>query len=147
MACWFQCWKNSTGFVFDRSKTLVLLMWKWMGLLLRKNHLLRCWDWLSFLNLNGALTLSPLLKPPPRKLQPWFVLWSFFLLRLLYISINLPYAHAWNTLAMFGLVLLCYLELLDKLQKLNIKDCWSFTCCISWTLGSSSYCSQLKSFL
>ena len=23
--------------------TLVLLMWKWMGLFLRKNHLLRCW--------------------------------------------------------------------------------------------------------
>ena len=23
--------------------TLVLLMWKWMGLFLRKNHILRCW--------------------------------------------------------------------------------------------------------
>ena len=25
--------------------TLVLLMWKWMGLFLKKNHLLRCWGW------------------------------------------------------------------------------------------------------
>ena len=29
---------------------MVLLMWKWMSLLLRKNHLLRCWGWPSLLN-------------------------------------------------------------------------------------------------
>ena len=47
------------------------------------------------------------------------VLWSFFLLRLLSISINLPYGYAWNTVVMFGLVLLVatWNELLDKLQK------------------------------
>ena len=81
-------------------------MWKWMGLFLRKNHLLRCWGWPSLLNWIGALTLSLLLKLLPRKLEPWFVLWSFFLLRLLCISINLPYAHVWNTVVMSGLVLL-----------------------------------------
>ena len=67
-------------------KRMVLLMWKWMGLFLRKNHLLRCWGWPSLLNWIGALTLSLLLKLPPRKLESWFVLWSFFLLRLLCIS-------------------------------------------------------------
>ena len=61
--------------------------------------------------------LSLFLKLPPRKLEPWFVLWSFFLLRLLCISINLPHGHAWNTVVMSGLVLSCYLELLDKLLK------------------------------
>ena len=40
----------------------------------------------------------------PRKLEPWFLLWSFFLLRLLYSFINLPYSLAWNTVAMSGLV-------------------------------------------
>ena len=25
----------------------------------------------------------------------------------------------------------CYLELLDKLQKPNMQDCWCFTCCFS----------------
>ena len=36
-----------------------------------------------------------------------FVLWSFFLLRLLLcIPINLPYSHAWNNFVMSGLVLL-----------------------------------------
>ena len=30
--------------------TMVLLMWRWMGLFLRKSHLLRCWDCLSLPN-------------------------------------------------------------------------------------------------
>ena len=77
-----------------------------MGLFLTKNHLLRFWSWLSPLNWIEALTLSLLQKLPPRKLQSWFVLRSFFLLRLLCISINLPFVHAWNTVVMSGLVLL-----------------------------------------
>ena len=81
-------------------------MWKWVGLFIRKNHLLICWGWLSLLNWIGALTLSQFLKLPPRKLEPWFVLWGFFLLKLLCISRNLPYCHAWNTVVMSELVLL-----------------------------------------
>ena len=50
--------------------TLVLLIWKWIGLFFRKTHLLRCWGWPSLLNWIGALTLSLLLKLPPRKLEP-----------------------------------------------------------------------------
>ena len=42
--------------------TMVVLMWKWMGLFLRKNHLLRCWSWPSLLNCIWALTFSLLLK-------------------------------------------------------------------------------------
>ena len=34
-----------------------------------------------------------------------------------YISINLPYSLAWNTIAMSGLVLLAATWMLDKLQK------------------------------
>ena len=40
----------------------------------------------------------------------------------------------------------CFLEMLDKLQNVYIYDCWSSTCCVSWTLGSSPIWSQLKSF-
>ena len=92
-------WFRLTGLL-----TLVLLMWKWMGLFFRKNHSLRCWGWLSLLNWIGALTLSLLLKLPPRKLESWFVLWSFFLLMLLRISISLPYTHVWNAAVTPGLV-------------------------------------------
>ena len=105
------------SFRFTSSITLVLLMWKRMGLFLRKNHLLRCLGWLYYLNWIGALILSLLLKLPPRKLESWFVLWSFFLLQLLCISINLIQpclkycCHVWAGAPS------CYLELLDKLQK------------------------------
>ena len=96
--------RKCLDFCLTSITTLVLLMWKWMGLFLRKYHLLRCWGWLSLVNRTGAFKWSPLLKLPPRKLQPWFVLWSLILLRLLYISINLPYAHVKNTVVMSGLV-------------------------------------------
>ena len=79
-------------------------MYRWMGLFLRKNHLLRYWGWLSLLHWIEAFKLSLLLTLPPKRLEPWFVLWSFFLLTLLCISINLPYSHV-------------RLVLLDKLQK------------------------------
>ena len=90
-------WFLLTGLI-----TMVLLMWKWMGQFLRKTHLLRCWGWISFLNWIGALTLSLLLKLPLRKLEPWFVLWSFFLMGLLCISINQLNDHASNTVIMSG---------------------------------------------
>ena len=45
------------------------------------------------------LKLALLLKLPPRKLGPRFGLWSFFLLRLLCISVNLPYSYAWILLS------------------------------------------------
>ena len=86
--------------------TLVLLMWKWMGLSLRKNEVLRCLGWIFLLNWIEAFTLSLLLKVPWRKLEPWFVLQSFFLPRLLCISVNLPYGHEWNTVVMPELLLL-----------------------------------------
>ena len=49
--------------------TVVLLMWKWTGLFLRKNHRLRCRGWPSIPNWIGALTLSLSLKLPSRKLE------------------------------------------------------------------------------
>ena len=86
--------------------TLVLLMW------------VRCWGCLFLLNWTVTIALSTLvIKLPPRKFEPWFVLLSFFLLRLLFISINLPYSLAWNTVAMSGLMLLTAAEMLNKLQK------------------------------
>ena len=73
-------------------------------LFLRKNNFLRCLGWIFFLNCIGDLTSSLLLELLPSKLEPWFVLWSFFLLRLLCIFLKLPYAHVYNLVAMSGLV-------------------------------------------
>ena len=51
-----------------------------------------------------------------------------------------------------GILLLCLgwcpyllLGIVRQATKTNMQDCWSFTCCFSQTLGSSSKCGQLKS--
>ena len=57
-------WIRLTGLIIT-----VLLMRKWMGLFLRKNHLLRCFGWPSLLNWISGLKLYLLLKLPPIKLK------------------------------------------------------------------------------
>ena len=47
---------NLTGLI------TLLLIWKWMGLFWRKNHMLRCWSRLHLLNWIGALALTLFLK-------------------------------------------------------------------------------------
>ena len=88
-----------------------------MGLFLRKNHL-RCWGGLSLLNEIGALTLSLLLKLPPRKHEPLCRSMKFLspeVVLCLYkstICSCMEYCcHVWAGAPY------CYLDLLDKLQK------------------------------
>lgn len=55
-------------------------------------------DWCSY--------ITSLLKQSQREIKPWLILWIFFPLRFLFISITVPSAHAWNTIVMSGLMLL-----------------------------------------
>ena len=89
-------------------------MWKWMGLFLRKNHLLRCSGSLAHLNWIGTLTLSLLLKLPPINLEAWFVL-SPEVAQYLYKSIIQPCME--YCCRVWAGAPKCFLELLDKLQK------------------------------
>ena len=116
---------------------IMLLMWKWVVLLLRKNHLLKCWGWLSHPNYIRSFTLSLLLKVSARSLEPWLVLWSSFPLRMFWIFINLPYDQACNTLVMSELVLLVATWNCWWATKKCMQGCCSLRCCLSWTLGSS----------
>ena len=61
---------TGSGFLvlFDCSNKIGAIDVKLIGLLLRKNHLLRCWGWLPLLNWMRTLALSLLLKLPPRRL-------------------------------------------------------------------------------
>ena len=109
--------------------TLVLLIWKWMSLFLKKNYLWTCWGWLSPRDWIEALKKSVLLKLPARKLEARFVLRGFFL--LLIISINLPYDLAPNAIFISGLLLLsatwkCYMN-----YKMDMWHRWPPTCCLS----------------
>ena len=76
--------------------TLVILMCMHGSVLEEKSsfNMLGCF---SILNWIGAQKLSLLLR---------FVLWSFFLLKFLCISRNIPYDHAWNNVVMSGMLLL-----------------------------------------
>ena len=92
--------------------TRMLLMWKWMGLFLRKNYLLRCW--LLLLNWIGAL----IAKIASRKIGSLIRSINFLspeVALYLYKSTIRPCmeycCHVWAGAPS------CYLELLDKLQK------------------------------
>ena len=88
-----------------------------MDLFLRKNHLLRCWGWISFPNWIGAHTLSLLLKLP-KKIRALIRSMKFLspeVVMYLYKSTIWPrmeYCLVWAGAPS------CYLWLLDKLQKL-----------------------------
>ena len=105
-------WKKLSLFCFTGLIILVLLMGKWTGFFLKGNPLSKCWDYYSLLNWSGVLTLSLLLKLPPRKVGPWFIL-----LRLFYITINMPKSLLWNTGVMFGFVFLTSTWICKRLQK------------------------------
>ena len=75
--------------------------------------------------LGPAFSLPLLQKLTPRKLKPWFVLWSFSSW-LLFVSVNLSYGLAWNSVAMYVLVVPVYLDVLDMIQK-----------CVGRTVGPS----------
>ena len=99
-------------------------MWKWMGLLLRKNHILRCWGWASFHNWIGALTFSLLLKLLPRKFEFYEEL-KFYETSTKFIFPEVtPYLYKstirpcmWYCCHVWAGAPNCYLELLDKLKK------------------------------
>ena len=93
--------------LFDHSNNTGAIDAKMDGSVLEEKSSFKMVGWLSLLNRTRALKLSLLLKLFPRKLKPWFVPWSLFLLRLL------------SHMPMHGILLSCLIwwELLDKLQK------------------------------
>ena len=107
VACCFQCWKNST--------CLVWLVWHhwcyWC-----ENGWVCSWGKIIFYGvsfsykLNCSFYIISIVKTTISEKNEvfisWFILWSVFPLRLLFISINLTCGFVWNTAAMSKLVLL-----------------------------------------
>ena len=99
---------------------------------------------LSFKLYLGSYNVS-IDKLPPRKLEPSLDWRSSFLVKLFFISMNLPYELTWNIVVMSGIVLpaatwTCQISCRN--QRVGY-----FTFCLSGTLGSSSKCSLPKSCL
>ena len=94
------------------------LMWKWMGLFFRKNHLLRCWAWPSLLNwiwdsyiISIAKTISKKIAALIHSKKFLFPEVAFYLYKSTICPYMEYYCHVWAGAPS------CYLELLDKLQK------------------------------
>ena len=92
-------------FHLSRRATQVLLMWKWVGLILMKNHHMMpglpfsikfCWN--SYI-VSVAKTVS-------KKIGAFIPPWSVFLVRFFAGSVNLLYDLAWKFVFMTGVVLL-----------------------------------------
>ena len=93
--------KTTVGFCSSRA---FWLYHKPMVILQGENLFLQFQFQFLLVSMIRSTVMTKILKLPPRKLEPQYVPRSFFLLRLLCIFINLPYAHVWNTVVTSGMV-------------------------------------------
>ena len=114
--------ENTQLVSFDLSNNSSAIDVKMNGLFLKKNHLLRCWNYVSLRNWIGALTLPLLLKLSQRKLGALIHSVKFLFSEVdlsprkdLYpftIKACMQYCcHVWAGACN------CYLDMSDKLQK------------------------------
>ena len=94
-------------------------MWKWMSLFLRKNHLLRCWDWLTFsCKLDWGFYIISIAKTAFEKIGALIRSMKFLspdVVFYLYKSTIRPCMEYCCHVCAGAPS--CYLKLLDKLQK------------------------------
>ena len=108
---------------FEEAVYFLPLSKKWGGRDGGNIHLMPVWQLFSLLKLTNhfwKVKLNPIAKTASKKIISLIYSRKFLSPEVaLYLSVsNYLYVHAWNTAVMSGLVLLvCFLELLDKLQK------------------------------
>ena len=100
VAWWFQCWKNNwfrlTGLI-----TLILLTRKLDGSVFEETSSFRMLILSFFSKFEMSFFIISIAKTASQRIGA-VIRSIFFLLRLLCISINLPYGLAWNTVVMVG---------------------------------------------
>ena len=106
--------------LFDRSNNTGAIDVKMEGSVLDKKPCLKILGLTFSSKLDWSSCIISIAETVSKKIRAWFVLWSFFPLRLLCIYIKLAYdGHAWNTIVMSWLVLLVA----------------TTNCYISWSIG------------
>ena len=73
LSCWFYCWKNSSCYWCK----------KWISLILMKNH-----PMMTGFRISSKLHWSFIAKAVSKKIEALIRSWSFFLLKLLVVSIK-----------------------------------------------------------
>ena len=86
--------------------TLVLLMWKWMGLFLRNNHILRCWGCLFSSDLDWSSYIICIAKTVSKKIRPKICSGTFLSHEVALYLHKSTIQHCINTVAMSWLVVL-----------------------------------------
>ena len=76
------------------------------GSVLQEKQFLKILGRFSLLNSTGAPCIVSIAKTASKKVGALLYFLSFFFLSLLFMSVNVQYTLAWNTVVMFGLVLL-----------------------------------------
>ena len=98
--------------------TPVLLMWKWIGMFLRKKSYFKILGLPFSSKLDWSCSVISIVKQPPRKFESWFVLWIFFPYE---IALYLYKSTIWPCMECCCHVLVdapsCSLEMLDKFHK------------------------------
>ena len=136
----FNAGKNLAGFVW----LVAVLMWRWVGLFLRKNHLFKLLrlifssklDWFSCIisitktafKKIGVLTRSMKFLSP----KPALYLYKSTIHPCMKHGILLLHL-GWCTYLLLGIV--------KQATKTDMQECWSFPCYLSSTISSSSKCS------
>ena len=105
MACWFQCWEIQPV-CFEQSNNTGAIDVKMDGSVLEEKSSFKMFGLTFSSKLDWGTYIISIAKTTSKKIGALILLWSFFLLRLLCISLNLPYGHVWNTVVMSRLVLL-----------------------------------------
>ena len=119
-------------------------MWKWIGLFLRKNEMIFDLGLTSSSKLDWGSYIICITKTASKKIEAF--LRSYFPPQVaLYLYKSTIRQYKEYCCDVWAGAPSCYLELLDKLQK---RICMTVgpSLAASWTFGSSSKCSQRKSF-
>ena len=85
---------------------LITLIQNWIGLFLRKKISFKMLGLNFSSNLDWGWYIISIAKTASENIGAFNCSVKFFPLRLLLISVNLPYGHTWNTVVLSGMVLL-----------------------------------------
>ena len=92
--------------MFDWSNKSSTIDVKMDGSILQEKQFLKILGRFSLLNSTGTPCIVSIAKTASKKVGTLLYFLSFFFLSLLVTSVNVQYTFAWNTVVMFGLVLL-----------------------------------------
>ena len=123
--------------MLDQSKNFGAIDVKMDGSILREKSSFKMLGLTFSSKLDRGSHIMSIAKPASKKIGVLICFMKFFSLRLLCVTINLPYGHAWHSVVISRLLLLvatwnCWISYMD------IQDCLSFTWVIVKNVASLS---------